>query len=319
MGLEGPWGPFLRSASRREGQIRAEAPACHARLAPLRTALLTAFTLLAFAANSLLCRAALGEQRIDPTSFTTVRLVSGALALVLLARVFGEAREPGEARSSATSWASGVVLFVYAIAFSLAYVSLNTGTGALILFGTVQVTMIGAALRGGERLGAGQWLGLLAAVAGLVYLVSPGLEAPDPVGALLMTASGVAWGLYSLRGRGAKAPVRGTASNFVHSVPLTLVASGAGLSFAHLEPVGVALAATSGVVTSGLGYALWYRALRGLSTTQASVVQLLVPVLAAGAGVAFLAEPLSTRLVTASGAILGGVAVVVVARGRQGI
>ncbi len=282
----------------------------------MRTALLTAFTLLAFAANSLLCRAALGEGRIDPTSFTTVRLVSGALALVLFARVFGERREPGEARGSEGTWTSGVVLFVYAIAFSLAYVTLSTGAGALILFGVVQVTMIGAALRGGERLGVAQWLGLLAAIGGLVHLVSPGLEAPDPLGALLMTASGVAWGLYSLRGRGARAPVRGTAGNFVRSLPLTAAASVAALSFAHLEPAGVALAATSGVVTSGLGYALWYRALRGLTTTQASVVQLLVPVLAAGAGVAFLSEPLSTRLVTASGLILGGVAVVVLARGR---
>ena len=286
----------------------------------MTTLLLTAFTLVAFAANSLLCRLALGAGLIDPLSFTALRLGSGALALLFILRVVPGPRAAGGSGGAGGSWGSGVALFAYALAFSLAYVSLPAGVGALILFGAVQVTMLGAALGSGERPRPAQWAGAAIAVGGLVYLVLPGLTAPDPVGALLMGVAGVAWGVYSLRGRGAAAPIRMTARNFLRSAPLGVLAAGlaAALSLAtlRLHPRGVFLAVISGGVTSGLGYVLWYMALRGLTTTQASVVQLLVPVLAAVGGVAFLSEQLTARLVCARALILGGVALAVVRRAR---
>jgi drug/metabolite transporter (DMT)-like permease len=273
--------------------------------------ILTAFTLVAFAANSLLCRMALGEELIDPVTFTTLRLVGGALFLIPVSRVGGEAvRTEG----SHGSWASGLALFAYAIAFSLAYVSLNAGIGALILFGCVQATMIGAGLRSGERPHPAQWLGLFIALVGLVYLVSPGIAAPNPLGALLMAVSGIAWGVYSLRGRGVAAPILSTAGNFARAAPMAIVASAVAFSMAHLEARGVVLALVSGTITSGLGYVLWYKALRGLTTTVASIVQLLVPVLAAFGGVVILSEQVSARLAIASALILGGVALAIVTR-----
>jgi len=275
--------------------------------------MLTAFTLIAFAANSLLCRMALGGGLIDPLSFTALRLVSGALALVTIARVGADSAAP---RNTRGSWGSAFALFTYAAGFSLAYQSLNTGMGALILFGAVQVTMIGAALKAGEHLGLAQWVGSVTAAAGLIYLVLPGISAPDPVGALLMCLAGVAWGVYSIRGKGAAAPVSMTAGNFLRSTPMALIASVAGIATAgissvHLEGSGILLAVISGIVTSGLGYVLWYTVLRSLTTTQGSVVQLLVPVLAALGGVAFLAEHVSIRLIAASSVILGGTAMAV--------
>lgn len=263
--------------------------------------------MVAFAANSLLCRMALGRELIDPISFTTIRLASGAAALLLLAHHAGGAR----GRPGAGSWPSAFALLAYAAGFSLAYVTLSTGMGALILFGAVQATMIGVALATGERLGGAQWIGFLAAVVGLVYLAWPGVAAPDPIGALLMTVAGVAWGVYSIRGRGATAPVVMTAGNFARAAPLALVAGVAALPAARLTGAGVGLALVSGVVTSGLGYALWYRALRGLTTAQASIVQLTVPAIAAAGGVVFLAETITLRLLVASALILGGVAVAV--------
>lgn len=284
---------------------------------PGAVAALTAATMVAFAANSLLCRMALGAGWLDPVSFTTLRLGSGAVALVLIARAAGSGRDPGAAAGSsaaAGSWPSAAALFVYALGFSLAYVSLTTGMGALILFAAVQATMIVAALRAGERLSPLQWTGFVAALAGLVYLVRPGLAAPDPLGALLMAAAGVAWGVYSIRGRGAIAPVAMTAGNFARAAPLAVLVSLVAWGGGVFTTRGIALALVSGVVTSGLGYALWYRALRGLTTTQASVVQLTVPALAAMAGVAFLAEELSVRLLVASALILGGVGLAVESR-----
>jgi drug/metabolite transporter (DMT)-like permease len=272
--------------------------------------LLTTFTLVAFAANSILCRMALGGGLIDPVSFTTLRLVSGTLVLILLSRATVEST-PSSARGS---WVSGLALFSYAIAFSLAYLSLNAGMGALILFGAVQATMIGAGLKSGERLYAVQWLGLITAFGGLVYLVSPGIAAPDPLGALLMSIAGIAWGIYSVRGKGVAAPVLSTTANFVRSVPLAAIASVVVISRAFAETPGILLALVSGSVTSGLGYVLWYKALRGLTTTQASIVQLLVPVLAAFGGVALLAEEVSVRLAIASTLILGGVAMAVLSK-----
>ena len=276
------------------------------------TAVLVAYlTLVCFAANSLLCRMALGGHRIDPISFTSIRLVSGALALLLLSRLLVPGPVPP---AGGGSWRSGFALLAYAVTFSLAYVTLNAGMGALLLFGSVQVTMFAAALTAGERPGPAQWLGSGAAVAGLVYLVLPGISAPDPVGALLMAVAGVAWGFYSIRGRGVTTPVAMTAGNFARSVPLALVAAALVCTTLRAEPMGVVLALVSGVVTSGLGYILWYRTLRHLTTAQAAVVQLIVPVLAAFGGVTFLGERVSIRLIAGSVLILGGVALAVMKR-----
>jgi drug/metabolite transporter (DMT)-like permease len=275
---------------------------------------LTAFTLVAFAANSLLCRMALGGHLIDPVSFTTLRLVSGALALIPLSLFAGKSKTPEKPKGS---WISGFALFVYAAAFSLAYVSLSTGMGALILFGSVQVTMIGVALKSGENLGALQWLGAAAAFGGLIFLVLPGISAPNPLGALLMCISGIAWGVYSIRGEGVSKPVAMTAGNFTRSTPMAIITSVVAYATVHLDLRGILLALISGVVTSGLGYVLWYKVLRILTTSQASIVQLMVPVLAAYGGVTFLSEQVSVRLIASSALILGGVTLAVIKRKQR--
>ena len=279
----------------------------------------TTLTMVAFAANSLLARMALAPRLVDPISFTTIRLGSGALALAAIAFRPGSGGDVARVAGVSGSWRSGLALFAYASAFSLAYVSLDAGMGALILFGSVQVTMIAAALAAGERLGPWQWTGLAAAVGGLVYLVLPGITAPAPLGALLMTISGVSWGVYSIRGRGVSTPVRMTAGNFARAAPLAVAIGLVGLAAftPHAARAGVLLALFSGVVTSGLGYVLWYRALRGLTTTQASIVQLTVPVIAAFGGVLLLSEIVTGRLLVASGLILGGVALTVLRDGRR--
>ena len=275
-------------------------------------ALLTSMTLVAFAANSLLCRMALAPDLIDPVAFTAIRLGSGVAVLVPLSALISE---PRAKQRSAGSWRSGAALFVYAVAFSLAYVSLETGTGALILFGSVQATMIGVGLWRGERPLPREWLGLLVAMAGLVYLVLPGIAAPDPMGASLMLASGVGWGVYSLRGKGAPAPVAATAGNFTRTLPFAVAGLAIAWGSLHATPRGVALAVVSGSLTSGLGYVLWYLALRGLTASRAAIVQLAVPVLAAVGGIVVLAEEPTVRLGVSSVLILGGVGVAVVAHG----
>jgi drug/metabolite transporter (DMT)-like permease len=279
----------------------------------VQTAVLTAAALAAFASNSLLCRMALGRASIDAASFSTIRLLAGACTLVLIAA--GTRRDIRRAQGS---WVSAAVLFVYTIPFSYAYGLLTTGTGALILFGSVQLTMMMAALAGGERPDGRQWLGLALAVVGLTYLMLPGLSAPSPLGASLMAAAGVAWGIYSIRGRGASDPVAQNASNFVRSIPMTLIVSVAALRFRHLEAGGVVLAVVSGAITSGLGYVAWYAALPRLSATRASLVQLLVPVIAAAGGLIVLGEPLSLRLVLSAGIVIGGIALALAATERQG-
>jgi drug/metabolite transporter (DMT)-like permease len=267
--------------------------------------------MVAFAANSILCRLALAPGAIDPASFTAVRLASGAAILLVIVHATGR----GGLRGSG-NWLSGAFLFAYAIGFSLAYVDLTIATGALLLFGAVQLTMLVAAIAGGERPQPLQWLGIAAAVGGFVYLVSPGLEAPSPLGSLLMTAAGVAWGFYTLRGRGTADPIAATGDNFVRSVPLVLVVGLAWvlLRGAHLTTRGLALATISGAVTSGVGYVIWYVALRRLTATRAAAVQLTVPVIAAAGGVLFMAEAITLRLIVASLAILGGVGVVMAGR-----
>jgi drug/metabolite transporter (DMT)-like permease len=267
----------------------------------------TTLALLAFAANSILCRLALRDGAIDAATFSTIRLVSGAAMLLVLAR------------GGQGSWTSAALLALYAVPFSFAYNDLSAGTGALILFGSVQVTMLGLALGGGERPRILQWIGLCAAVAGLVYFVFPGLAAPPPVAAGLMAVAGISWGCYSWRGRGAANPLAHTAGNFARSVPFVLVVSLASLQGAHAATRGVLLSIASGAVTSGLGYVAWYAALRGLTGTQAAVVQLSVPLIAAAGGVLLLSEAVSTRLVVATIAVLGGVALATLhaTRGRQ--
>lgn len=282
---------------------------------PLRTAFLTLLTLVAFAANSLLCRMALAPPRaIDPTTFTALRLASGAALLLPLAALWREPPAPSVQRRAL--W-SGVALFAYAIAFSWAYVTLSTGTGALVLFGAVQATMIGVGLWRGERPPLSEWLGFSAAVGGLVYLVFPGLAAPDPLGMLSMAIAGIAWGVYSLRGRGSSAPVRATQRNFLFAAPLGGLALLVALSSAQVSPRGVLLAVTSGAITSGVGYVLWYAALRGLTATRAALVQLAVPVIAAVGGVLVLGERVTLRLVVASVLILGGVGGAVLFRAQR--
>jgi drug/metabolite transporter (DMT)-like permease len=251
----------------------------------VNVAALTAGAIVAFAANSVLCRLALRPGLIDPVSFLSIRLVSGAAILLLVSRATARSRVAGTG-----SWLAAAVLMLYGVPFSFAYNGLSAAMGALILFGCVQLTMLVAALRAGERPSPLQWLGVVLALAGLVYLVLPGLAAPPLVSAALMAVAGVGWGFYSLLGRGARDPLAQTTGAFVRCVPLTLALSLVLASRAHARWEGAALAAASGAIASGLGYVVWYAALRGLTTTRAAVVQLSVPVVAALGGVLFLAE-----------------------------
>ncbi len=278
------------------------------------TALLTVLAMLAFAGNSLLCRAALKTTHIDAASFTSLRLASGALVLALLVAWRGRGTAAALRAWQAGHWASAAALFVYAAGFSLAYTRLSTATGALLLFGVVQTTMIGWGLWRGERLLRLQWAGLLAASAGLVWLLLPGLDTPPLVAGGLMAAAGMAWAVYTLRGRGAGDATAVTAGNFLRATPMALAASVVMASQARWDTPGALLALASGALASGLGYAVWYTALRGLSATRAAIVQLTVPALAAAGGVLLLGEPMSLRLLGASVAVLGGVALVIKAR-----
>ncbi len=281
----------------------------------MRTAILTLCALVAFAANSILCRLALGTAAIDPASFTTIRLASGALvlALILAIRSGGAGGDAGRAGAvpdrgrAGGNWPSALALFLYAAPFSFSYVSLGAATGALVLFGAVQATMIAAGLRAGDQPHRREWIGLLVALGGFVVLVAPGLRAPSPVGCALMALAGVAWGVYSLRGRDAVRPIAATAGNFLRAAPLAILVSIAFARAAHVAPRGALLATLSGAVTSGLGYVIWYAALRGLTATRAATVQLAVPVLTAFGGVALLGEPVTLRLAIAAALILGGV------------
>ncbi len=260
-----------------------------------------------FAANSVLARLALREDEIDGGSFTVVRICSGAVVLALLVSSRGGGLA---ALKENGSWGAAFALFGYAAAFSFAYRSLDAGVGALILFGAVQITMIAVGMHRGERPRSSEWFGLALALFGLGYLVSPGLRAPSLVGATLMATSGVAWGCYSLAAKGIRSPTAATAGNFVRATPMAtlmvLVVWATGQP--HASWSGLELAMISGAITSGLGYAIWYTALKDLSTSRAAIVQLTVPVIAAVAGVIFLGEQMTWRLVLAAVSILGGVA-----------
>ncbi len=269
-----------------------------------RTGALTALAMVAFAANSLFNKAGFSGGAIDAGSFAILRLISAAVALAVIATL------PGQTRPTRTSgsWLSAGFLFGYAAAFSFAYVELSVGTGALILFAAVQLTMLTAALWSGEAIGSYQWLGLAAAFGGLIILLFPGLTAP-PVGAsVLMAMAGISWGFYSLRGRGSENPLGDTAANFMRSVPFALLLAAANAGAIHLSRLGITFALLSGILASGIGYTIWYSALRGLSATQAAVVQLTVPIIASVAGVLLLAEAVTARLGISTVVILGGVA-----------
>lgn len=284
----------------------------------IRTAVLATITMCAFALNSVFGRVALSNDAIDPASYTSIRLVSGALMLVLLVNLRGglKSTKP-DGPFFSTTGISAIALFVYAAFFSFAYLSIDTGVGALILFACVQGVMIGWGVFTGERPNLQAWIGMVLALGGFVYLVSPGLAAPDFLGASLMAVSGIAWGVYSLRGRGQPNPLHSTARNFIWSVPMTLVLSVIFIAQSKMDFHGVILAIASGAITSALGYALWYETLKGLTATKASILQLTVPVIAAFGGILILGEPLTFRFIVASVLILGGVAMVIITKEKR--
>jgi len=293
----------------------------HTRPAGPATAMYTVSALIAFAANSIFCRLALRDGATDPASFTLIRLASGATVLLLICAVGGWKIR------SAGGWGSGLLLFLYALPFAYAYRDVSAGTGALLLFGAVQITMIAAAALGGHRPNGAEWTGLAVAFGGMVYLVSPGIESPSVTGSALMSVAGIAWGLYTVRGKGSASPLADTAGNFSRAtLPALLAGILAGIGTPgetgtvvglHVEPAGAVYALASGIAASGIGYALWYSALRGLTEVRAAVVQLGVPLITAVAGVVILSEPATFRLLAASALILGGIAVAITGRTKR--
>jgi drug/metabolite transporter (DMT)-like permease len=275
--------------------------------------ILTSLAMLAFAGNSLLCRLALKNTGIDAASFTSIRLVSAAVALWLIVRL------SSKTHSGKGNWPSAFALFAYAAGFSFAYINLTAATGALLLFGAVQTTMIGYGMWRGERLLNLQWLGLVLALGGLVGLTFPGLSAPPVASSLLMIGAGVAWGVYSLRGKGAGNPTMVTAGNFLRTVPITVVLSLLMTRHIAWDSAGVWYAVMSGALTSGIGYAIWYKALPALKATQAATVQLSVPVIAAVGGIILLDESISLRLILASIAIISGIALVILEKKKANV
>lgn len=284
-----------------------------------RAALLTVLAMLAFAANSILCRLALTQTAIDPAGFTLVRIASGAASLWLIARA------TGHAKAGAGSWRGAAALLAYAAAFSFAYLTMTAGTGALLLFGAVQATMILVGLYRGERLVPLQWGGLALALGGLALLLAPGLSAPDPLGALLMVVAGSAWGIYSLLGRASRDPIATTAGNFLRAAPMAAVLallaalagplSGGGLRW---DQGGLVYAVLSGALASGVGYSIWYAALPALTAARAASVQLSVPVITALVAVLALGERITPVLAVSSVAVLGGIALVILGKSRRG-
>ncbi|MBE9001389.1 DMT family transporter [Nostoc sp. LEGE 12447] len=279
---------------------------------PPRTLILTILAMLAFASNSLLCRMALKHTNIDAASFTSIRLISGALVLWLIVRL------RGETIAKAGSWFASLALISYAACFAIAYVSLSAGTGALLLFGSVQITMISYGLWMGERLRWSQSMGLILALAGLIGLLLPGVTTPPLPSSLLMLCAGMSWGIYSLLGKGVANPTQVTASNFLRAVPFAIALSLFTYPQITLDLTGVGYAIAAGAIASGMGYAIWYHALPGLQVTQAAVVQLSVPILAALVAIPLLQEPMTLRLGLAAITVLGGIALVIGQRQRAG-
>lgn len=276
----------------------------------LKTSLLSSLALVAFAANSVLCRFALGSERIDASSFTIIRMLSGAFVLFLILGTKGHKK----GTLSKGSWSASFMLLLYAISFSYAYLSIDTGTGALILFGSVQLTMIFVSLLSGTRLHVSEWVGVVIAFSGFIYLILPNITAPSMIGFILMTLSGISWGLYTLIGRGSKNPLMDTAYNFLRTLPFIALLALMTLNNATFTNEGILLALISGGITSGIGYTIWYIALRGLNAIQASVIQLLVPVIAAIGGVIFVSESMTSRLIISTCIVLCGIFIVVLGK-----
>lgn len=279
---------------------------------PTRLFILTLLAMIAFASNSLLCRLALKQTSIDAASLTFIRIFSGAVALWLIMSM----RQRADRAPLQGNWLSALALFVYAAAFSFAYITLSVATGALLLFGAVQATMIFWGLRKGEPLHVRQLFGLTVALAGLIALLLPGLSAPPLGGAILMLGAGVAWGIYSLRGRGTSDAIGATAGNFLRAVPFAVVLSIAFIPRMRVDAAGITYAILSGAIASGVGYVIWYTTLPSLKAATAASVQLAVPVLTAAGGILLLGEPLTARFLLASTAVLGGIALVVMAPRR---
>ena len=276
----------------------------------MKVAIYTAFALAAFTCNSILCRLALGNETIDAVGFTTIRLVSGAITLLTISLIFNQ----NKAELKRGNWLSAFFLFAYAICFSFAYLKLTTATGALILFGSVQLTMICLALIKGERPQILEWIGLIFALSGLVYLVFPGLAAPPILYSMLMMSAGIAWGFYTLRGKGSENPLADTTGNFIRTVPMILVLGLPFLSQIQLSNYGITLAILSGAFASGIGYSVWYAVLKHHTATRAAILQLAVPALAATGGAILLSEVISIRLILASSLILGGICLAILGR-----
>ncbi len=269
--------------------------------------------MIAFASNSIICRLALSDGTIDAGSFSIIRLLSGAAMLWVLLVI----RNGKTKTDHSGSWISASMLFLYAFTFSFAYIELNAGTGTLILFGAVQVTMLLTGIVTGERPHPLQWLGLMFALGGMIYLVSPGLEAPSVKSSGLMAIAGIAWGIYSLRGRGNSNPVAVTTDNFIRTTPFVLITVLFVFPQLHITTIGTIWAVISGAVTSGIGYIIWYTALRGLTATRAAIIQLSVPVLAALGGVLLLSEVITPRLVVSAILTLGGITLAIIGREKK--
>ena len=278
----------------------------------MRAVIFTTFALVAFAFNSILCRMALRGGEADAAGFTLVRIAAGAITLIVISYFAGSGK--GSQIWERGNWISAFFLFAYAVCFSFAYLGLTAGTGALILFGSVQLTMILVSLIRGERPKSLEWVGLVLAAGGLVYLVFPGLSSPPLTSSLLMSCAGAAWGGYTLRGRGSSAPLADTTGNFALALPMAIIVAVVYWSGVHLSKEGILLAVLSGAVASGIGYTVWYAALKFHSATSAAVLQLAVPALTALGGILFLKETATTSLYVAAGLILGGILLTIFAR-----
>jgi len=272
----------------------------------VKTIICTFLALIAFAANSVLCRLALGDGAIDAASFTITRLLSGVVVLLAIMAF----NKSSTAASTKGSWTASIMLFIYALAFSYAYSTLGTGTGALILFGAVQITMILASVINGSRLHYSEWLGVFIAFFGLVYLIFPEVSTPSAVGFGLMALSGIAWGVYTLKGKESKNPLVDTAYNFFRTIPFVLVLLVFTINEALYTYEGILLATISGGLTSAIGYTIWYIALKGLTSTQAAVLQLSVPLIAALGGILFVSEAITYRFSFSALLVLGGIIIV---------
>jgi drug/metabolite transporter (DMT)-like permease len=273
----------------------------------IKTVICTGSTLIAFAANSVLCRLALGGKTIDASSYTVIRLLSGAIVLLVILKINCNKNR----LSVKGSWSASLMLFLYAVTFSFAYITLDTGTGAIILFGSIQITMILLSLISGNRLHITEWVGASISFIGFVYLVSPGVTSPSVIGFSFMTIAGIAWSIYTLKGLYSVNPLMDTAYNFLRTIPFVIVLATLAIQNTHYSTKGILLAALSGGIASGIGYTIWYISLGGLSATQAAVVQLLVPVIAALGGVIFLSEEITFRLTLSAIMIIGGILMVV--------